>query len=70
MYMRLFQKAAHTRKFTIISEGLSGWEVRDEEDSRVIRRVRYRDWHRVERARKAFAREALMLEESGWSEAY
>ena len=69
MYTRLFQKAAHTRKFTISTGGLSGWEVREEEDSHVIRRVSYRDWHRVERARRAFALEALALERSGWNEA-
>ena len=69
MYTRLLQKAAHTRKFTISSTGGSGWEVRDEQDSHVIRWVSYRDWHRVERARMAFALEAAMLEESGWNEA-
>ena len=69
MYTRLFQKAAHTRKFTISSAGESGWEVRDEQDSHVIRWVRYRDWHRVERARMSFALEAAVLEESGWNEA-
>jgi hypothetical protein len=69
MYTRLFQKAAHTRKFTITSAGDAGWEVRDEHDSRVIRWVRYRDWHRVERAKMTFALEAAMLEESGWNEA-
>jgi hypothetical protein len=68
MYTRRFQKASHTRKFTITSTGASGWEVRDEQDSRVIRWVRYRDWHRVERARMAFALEAALLEESGWNE--
>ena len=68
MYTRHFQKASHTRKFTITSTGASGWEVRDEQDSRVIRWVRYRDWHRVERARMAFALEAALLEESGWNE--
>jgi hypothetical protein len=70
MYTRLFQKAAHTRKFSITSTGASGWEVRDEQDSRVIRWVRYRDWHRVERARMAFALEAAVLEETGWNESY
>jgi hypothetical protein len=69
MYTRQLQKAAHTRKFTISSAGESGWEVRDEHDSRVIRWVRYHDWHRVERARMSFALEAAMLEESGWNEA-
>jgi hypothetical protein len=69
MYTRLFQKASHTRKFTISSAGDAGWEVRDEHDSRVIRWVRYRDWHRVERAKMTFALEAAVLEESGWNEA-
>jgi hypothetical protein len=68
MYTRLLQKAAHTRKFTISSVGEAGWEVRDEQDSRVIRWVSYRDWHRVERARMAFALEAATLEASGWNE--
>jgi len=68
MYTRHFQKATHTRKFSITSAGASGWEVRDEQDSRVIRWVRYRDWHRVERARAAFALEAAILEEAGWNE--
>jgi hypothetical protein len=69
MYIRRLQKASHTRKFTITTAGASGWEVRDEQDSRVIRWVRYSDWHRVERARAAFALEAALLEESGWNEA-
>jgi hypothetical protein len=68
MYTRLLQKAAHTRKFTIRSSDESGWEVRDEQDSYVIRRVRYRDWHRVERAKRTFALEAALLQETGWSE--
>jgi hypothetical protein len=68
MYTRCFQKAAHIRRFSIISTGASGWEVRDEQDSRVIRWVQYRDWHRVERARMTFALEAALLEESGWNE--
>ena len=34
MYSRSFQKASHIRKFTITSTGASGWEVRDEQDSR------------------------------------
>jgi hypothetical protein len=68
MYTRHFRKASHTRKFTITTTGDSGWEVRDEHDSCVIRRVRYRDWHRVERARMSFALEAVLLEKSGWNE--
>ena len=68
MYTRCLQKAAHVRRFSITSTTGSGWEIRDEQDSHVIRSVRYRDWHRVERARMAFALEAAQLEESGWKE--
>ena len=68
MYTRCLQKAAHIRRFSITSTPGAGWEVRYEQDSHVIRAVRYRDWHRVERARMTFAREAALLEESGWKE--
>lgn len=69
MYLRLLRKAEQTRRFTIIDTEPSGWEVREERDSRVIRRVRYNDWHRVERARAAFAIEAASLADAGWVEA-
>ena len=68
MYTRLLQKASHTRRFTISSAGGAGWEVRDEQDSKVIRSTHYGDWHRVERAKMTFALEAASLEESGWNE--
>ena len=68
MYTRCLHKAAHIRRFSITSTPGSGWEVRYEQDSHVIRSIRYRDWHRVERARMTFAREAALLEESGWKE--
>jgi hypothetical protein len=38
----------------------------EEQDSRVVRRVLYDDWHRVERARKIFTQEADTLCQSGW----
>ena len=68
MYTRSLRKAAHIRRFSITSTEASGWEVRYEQDSNVIRSIRYDDWHRVERARMTFAREAALLEESGWTE--
>src|SRR5262245_52609563 len=58
MYARVFRKAGETRRFTISDAGDSGWEVREEQDSRVISRRRYTDWHRVERARMSFATQA------------
>jgi hypothetical protein len=69
MYARLFRKANQTRRFTITDIGTSGWEVREEEDSRVLRSVHYTDWHRVERARMAFACQAIDLANTGWIEA-
>jgi hypothetical protein len=69
MYARIFRKAAQTRRFSITDTGSAGWEVREEQDSRVVRIVRYDDWHRVERALLQFGREALALRASGWIEA-
>lgn len=68
MYARILHKAPHTRRFSITETGRY-WEVREEEDSRVVRQVVYDDWHRVERARMAFAREVNALCERGWIEA-
>jgi hypothetical protein len=68
MYARLFTKAEQTRRFLITSAGSFGWEVREEQGSQVVSRVRYTDWHRVERARQNFARLAEALEHAGWVE--
>jgi hypothetical protein len=64
-YRKRLKNANHVRRFTILPTG-SGWEVREEQDSRVVRRVDYTDWHRVERARRAFALEVMHLREQGW----
>lgn len=69
MYAHILRRAAHVRRFTITAASSSGWEVRDEEDSHVIKSRRYDDWHRVERARLTFAVEAVGLREAGWVEA-
>jgi hypothetical protein len=68
MYARQLRKAAHTRRFTIHNTGTSGWQVQDEKDSTIVKSVLYDDWHRVERAKAAFAVEVAMLRESGWTE--
>jgi hypothetical protein len=69
MYARILRNADHTRRFTILQTDTAGWEVREEQDSRVVRTARYRDWHRVERAQMVFAREAALLQEAGWTDA-
>ena len=57
----------HTRRFTIVPS-TEGWEVVEEQDSRVVRQAHYRDWHRVERVRRAFTLEMRDLERRGWAE--
>jgi hypothetical protein len=42
--------------------------VLDEQDAKVVKSVLYDDWHRVERAKAAFALEASLLREAGWIE--
>ena len=56
-----------TRRYSIVVTD-SGWEVREEHDSEVVRQVHYQDWHRVERARRSIANELDQLQRSGWSE--
>ena len=36
------------------------------EDTRIVRRIQYSDWHRVERALSAIRREVAALEDQGW----
>lgn len=69
MYARTFTNDTATRRFTVTAQPNSGWEVREESDRGVIRCDRYDDWHRVERALRAFAIEAQALSASGWVEA-
>lgn len=66
MFNKQLTQAGHVRRFTIQEASGYGWEVREEEDSRVVRRVRYDDWHRVERAMITMRERVLELEESGW----
>ena len=68
MYARILRKAAHVRRFTISTTSASGWEVREEQDQRLIRSRLYDDWHRVERAKLTFAMEAAGLRDAGWDE--
>lgn len=55
----------HERRYSILPTD-SGWEVLEEQDSRVVRQICYTDWHRVERARRFFTLEVSHLREQGW----
>ena len=69
MYVRSLRRAAHIRRFTITATPTSGWEVREEEDSRIIMTRLYDDWHRVERALLSFAAVEATLRGAGWVDA-
>ena len=51
-----------------ISEQRLVFDVRDEQDSRVLRSHVYHDWHRVERATLSFSLEIQALLDRGWVE--
>jgi hypothetical protein len=56
-----------TRRYCIASTD-AGWEVREERDSRVVRKVQLHDWHRVERERRSIAIQLDTLKSYGWTE--
>ena len=66
MYTTELSHEGHQRRFILGEAPLGGWELRVEEDQAVVRRVRYTDWHRVERALGAVERLVSELEAGGW----
>jgi len=58
----------NTLRFAILPTD-TGWEVREERDSKVVKKVQLQDWHRVERARRTITIELRRLQQSGWSSA-
>ena len=66
MFSRQLTLAGRTRSFLLTPLQADGWEVRTEEDATVLRRARFTDWHRVERALAAFEREIERLLAEGW----
>ena len=66
MFTTELSHAGHSRRFTLGHVPVGGWELRIEEDHAVVSRVRYNDWHRVERALGAVRRRISELEAAGW----
>jgi hypothetical protein len=66
MFTKELRQAGHVRRFTISEAPEEGWEVREEQDSQLVRRTHYRDWHRVERARMRIDEQVSELEDRGW----
>lgn len=65
MFSKTLINDRHTRRFSIAYTE-SGWEIREERDSRVVRLVACHDWHRVERARRTMAHTLEDLQAAGW----
>lgn len=66
MHTTELSQDGHSRRFILGEAPLGGWEIRVEEDNAVVSRVRYTDWHRVERALDAIARRVSEMEAGGW----
>jgi hypothetical protein len=64
-FLKSLQKADHIRRYSIQPTS-TGWEVREEQDSEIVRHSFYQDWHRVERAMQAFSLKLNVLREEGW----
>ena len=66
MFSKELRFAGHVKRFLVSGMERDGWEVRAEQDERVVKQVRYTDWHRVERALEMFNLEIVELENQGW----
>jgi hypothetical protein len=66
MFLKTLTFQGQTRRFIVDALVASGWEVRVEQDSTVLRKSHYSDWHRVERAVEAIERETRELQAQGW----
>ncbi len=64
-FNRTLTKGEHVHRFMVQSHG-EGWEVREEEDAALVKRVHRDDWHRVERDGLLFAMTARDLIRRGW----
>lgn len=64
-FVKSVRKAEHIRRYSIQATP-AGWEVREEQDSEVVRQSYYQDWHRVERALLSFSVKLDVLRDQGW----
>ena len=66
-FLKSLRKADHIRRYSIQATS-AGWEVREEQDSEIVRHSYYQDWHRVERALQSFSLKLDVLRQEGWRE--
>jgi hypothetical protein len=68
IFSRRLHSEGHIRAFVVREAGGQGWEVKDEEDDRIIKHAWMHDWHRVESVMMRFSLEAVQLQRAGWVE--
>ena len=68
LFSKRLRSDEHTREFVVDNGDERGWEVREEEDQRIVKRTWMRDWHRVENAMMRFGLQAMQLQRAGWVE--
>ena len=68
IFSKRLQSQDHVKEFVVDNADERGWEVREEEDHRVVKRTWMHDWHRVENAMLRFSAEATQLQRAGWVE--
>lgn len=66
MFILHLSRGEETRQY-VVRDAIEGWELEERADRRTIRSVRFRDWHRVERAIAVIRLEVARLEEEGWT---
>jgi hypothetical protein len=66
IFSKRLRRRDHVREFVVDEADERGWEVREEEDHRVVRQTWMHDWHRVENAMMRFGIEAIQLQRAGW----
>jgi hypothetical protein len=64
---RYFVNNGHSHHF-VVTDDVTGWDIREEEDSIVTRESHHHDWHRVERAVHRFERSAGTFERAASTE--
>ena len=68
IFSKRLRSQDHIKEFVVDEVDERGWQVREEEDHRIVRRAWEQDWHRVEKAMMRFALEAMQLQRAGWVE--
>jgi hypothetical protein len=68
IFSKRLRRLEHTKQFVVGDADERGWEVREEEDHRIVKRTWMHDWHRVENAIVRFGFEATQLQRAGWVE--